>query len=154
MEKLLFLSKRARPDILTGVAFLTTRVRKPYNDDDKKLLRILKYLSGMRDLVLTLEYDGTGTVKWWVDAEFAVHHSTKSHTGGMISMVRGSLSSVQNKQKLNMKSSTEAELFVVDDLMPQILWMHYFLEAQGMKVSDNVVHQYNQIAKKTEKNGI
>ena len=52
-----------------------------------------------------------------------------------------------------MKISTEAELVGVDDLMPQILWMRCFLEAQGMKISDNVVYQDNQNAMKLEKNG-
>ena len=43
------------------------------------------------------------------------------------------------------------ELVGGDDLMTQILWMRYFLEAQGMKVSDNVVYQDNQSAMKLEK---
>ena len=91
VTNLFLLYKRARPDILTGVVFLKTRVREPDKDDDKKLSRILKYLSGTRDLVLTLESDVTGSVKWWVDAAFAVHHEMKSHTGGMMSMGRGAL---------------------------------------------------------------
>ena len=153
VEKLLFLCKRERPDILTGVAFLTIRVREPYEDDDKKLSKILKYLIRTRDLVLTLESDDTGRVKCWVDAEFAVHHDMKSHKCGMISMGRGALYSTSNKQKLNTKSSTKAELVGVYDLMPQILWMRYFLEAQSMKVSDNIVYQDNQSAMKLEKNG-
>ena len=37
VDKLLFLCKQARPDILTGVDFLTTQVREPDKDDDKKL---------------------------------------------------------------------------------------------------------------------
>ena len=86
VAKLLFLCKQARLDILTGVAFLTTRVRKPNEDDGKKLSRILKYLSGTRDLVLTLESNLTRTVKWWVEATFAVHHDMKSHTVKMITM--------------------------------------------------------------------
>ena len=45
----------------------------------------------------------------------------KIHTGGMVTMGRGALYSASNKQKMNMKSSTEAELVGVDDLMPQIL---------------------------------
>ena len=77
----------------------------------------------------------------------------KSHTGRMMSTEQGALYSALSKQKLNTKSSTEAEQVGVDDLMPQILWMHYFLEAQGMKVSDNTVYQDNQIAMKLEKNG-
>ena len=68
-------------------------------------------------------------------------------------MGRGALYSASNNQRLNTKTSTKANLVGVDDLMPQILWMHYFLEAQGMKVSDNVVYQDNQNAMKLEKNG-
>ena len=37
VAKLLFLCKRARPDIQTAVAFLSTRVKKPDQDDIKKL---------------------------------------------------------------------------------------------------------------------
>ena len=151
VAKLIFLCKRAQPDILTGAAFLMMRVRDPDEDDDKKLSRILKYLSGTRDIVLTLESDGTRTVKWWVDAGFAVHQDMKSHTGGMMPMGRGALYFASSKQKLNTKISTEAELVGVDDLMTQILWMQYFLEAQGMKVSNNVVYQDNQSAMKLEK---
>ena len=68
-------------------------------------------------------------------------------------MGRGALYSALSKKKLNTKSSTEAELVGVDDLMPQILWMCYFLVVQGMKVSDNVFYQDNQSAMKLEKNG-
>ena len=62
-------------------------MREP--DKDKKLSRILKYISGTRDLVLTLESDGTGTVKWWVDAAFEMHHNIKSQTGVIMSMEQG-----------------------------------------------------------------
>ena len=75
MAKLLFLCKWVRPDILIVVAFLATRVREPDEDDDKKLLRILKYISGTRDIVLTMESNGTGTVKWWVNAALSHKHT-------------------------------------------------------------------------------
>ena len=42
-------------------------------------------------------------------------------------------------------------MVVLDDLMPQILWMHYFLEAQGIKVSDYIVYQDIQSAMKFDK---
>ena len=79
--------------------------------------------------MLTLESDGTGIVKWWVEAVSAVHHNMKSHTSGMMYTGRGALQPPPNKHKLNTKISTEAELVGVDDRMPQILWMRYFLEA-------------------------
>ena len=71
--KLLFISKRARPDIQTAVAFLTTRVRGPDVDDYKKLTRVIKYLRGTINLNLTLEADDAHIVKWWIDAAFATH---------------------------------------------------------------------------------
>ena len=95
----------------------------------------------------TLGSNGTGTVKWWADAKFLVHHDMKSHTSGMVSMGRVALYSASNKQKLNTKILIEADLVGVDDLMSQILWMQYFLEAQRMNIYDNVVYQDNQSAK-------
>lgn len=51
------------------------------------------------------------------------------------------------KQKLNTnKSSTEAELVGVNDVIPQVLWTRYYLEAQGFTVSDALVYQDNQSA--------
>ena len=54
--QLLFLS-RVRRDIQTAVAFLTTRVKAPDEDDWGKLKRILKYLFGTHFLKLTLSAD-------------------------------------------------------------------------------------------------
>jgi hypothetical protein len=53
VAQLLFLS-RVRKDIQTAVAFLTTRVKHPDEDDWGKLKRALKYLKGTRYLKLTL----------------------------------------------------------------------------------------------------
>jgi hypothetical protein len=33
----------------------------------------MKYLRGMHTLPLILSANGTGILKWWVDAAFAVH---------------------------------------------------------------------------------
>jgi hypothetical protein len=73
VAKPLFATKRARPDTCTSVSFLTTRVRRPDRDDWKKLAHLMKYLRGTRRLPLILIADGSGILKWWVDASFAVH---------------------------------------------------------------------------------
>ena len=86
VAKLLFLCKRARPDIQTAVAFLCTRVKGPDSDDYKKLTRVMKYLRGTSDMPLTLEASDMHVMKWWVDASFAVHPDMKSHTGGVLSL--------------------------------------------------------------------
>ena len=103
--------------------------------------------------MLTLESDESGTLHWWVDAAFAVHHNMQSHTGGMLSLGKGAVFSTSTKQKSNTKSSTEAEFVGVDDLMPQILCTKLFLIAQGFFVTDNVIYQDNESAIKLENNG-
>jgi nicotinamide mononucleotide (NMN) deamidase PncC len=46
VAKLLFMCKRARPDIQTAIAFLCTRVKGPDNKDYKKLGQVMRYLQG------------------------------------------------------------------------------------------------------------
>jgi hypothetical protein len=153
VAKSLFLCKRARPDVQTPVAFLCTRVKQPDEDDYKKLKRIIQYLRLTRNLFLTLEADNLSVVKWWVDASYAVHADMRSHTGATMSLGKGAIFGTSTKQKLNSKSSTEAELIGVSDVMSQILWTMYFMTAQGYPLEDNVVYQDNQSAMLLEKNG-
>ena len=91
----------------------------------------MRYLNGTQDLYLTVEVDDKGIIEWSVDAAFAVHSDMKSHTAGTMSMGNGSLISRSSKQKLNTKSSTEAELVATDDMSGHIMWTKYFLEEQG-----------------------
>ena len=42
--QLLFFAKQGRPGLLTGVEFLTTRLKYTGNDDYKKLQQVVKYL--------------------------------------------------------------------------------------------------------------
>jgi hypothetical protein len=151
--KALFACKRARPDIHTAVTLLCTRVKSPNQSDWKKLVRMLEYLHGTRDDILILGIDDISVMKWYVDASFAVHPDFKSHTGACATMGTGSPMSMSRKQKLNTRSSTEAELVAVDDAMNMILWTKLFLEEQGYKIKENILHQDNKSAILLEKNG-
>jgi Reverse transcriptase (RNA-dependent DNA polymerase) len=142
--KLLFLCKRARPDLQLTVAFLTTRVKGPDTDDYKKLRRLMQYLRGTKSMPLTLEADDTRVIKWWVDASFAVHPDMRGHTGGVMSMGKGAAYGTCGKHKLNTRSSTEAEIVSLYDVLPQVIWTRNFLEAQGYQVRDSIVHQDNK----------
>ena len=153
MAQLLYLSKRARPDLQTAISFLCTRVQQPDIDDYKKLNRCLAYLRKTKDMTLTLEADKTGDIRWWVDASFGVHPDLRSHTGATMTLGRGCPMSLSLKQKLNTRSSTEAELVGVNDAMGVILWTRMFLESQGVPIKDNVVFQDNQSTMKLQNNG-
>jgi hypothetical protein len=113
--KLLYVATRARMDILLPVCFLCTRVSKATEEDERKLKRVLEYLKGTLDLGYTIGADDLGKMRTWVDASYAVHPDMRSHTGGVISFGNGGLICKSSKQKLNTKSSTEAELVGASD---------------------------------------
>jgi hypothetical protein len=71
--KLLYLAKRARPDILTMVCFLCTRVQEGTDEDRKKLYRVLGYLKGISNTCLRLKPNGILKVEALIDAAFAGH---------------------------------------------------------------------------------
>ena len=154
VAKCLFATKRARPDISTAIAFLTTRVKSPDEDDWKKLVRLIRYLRGTPEMPLILKADDVAVIKWWVDGAHGVHPNMRGHTGGCVSLGFGCPITGSNKQKLNTGSSTETELVGVSDWLPMIVWTNYFMQAQGYETHDSIVYQDNQSAMLLEKNGM
>ena len=100
-----------------------------------------------------MKADDLWVIKWWVDASFGVHPDFKSQTGGVMSMGSGALQTIARKQRLNSRSSTEAELIAVDDAVTAIMWTRMFMEAQGYDIERNVLYQDNKSAIILEKNG-
>ena len=82
--KLLYLAKRARPDILTVTIFLCTRIQEATVEDQKKLMRVLGYLSGTQEVTLILRATKRPVVTAYVDAVYAIHNESKSHSGVII----------------------------------------------------------------------
>jgi hypothetical protein len=82
--KLLYLAKRARPDVLTAVIFLCTRIQEATCEDREKLKRVLGYLKGTAERKLFLHTQKEKKIVAYVDAAYAVHNDSKSHSGVMI----------------------------------------------------------------------
>jgi len=135
-------SSSTRQDIQTTVAFLCTRVREPNTDDYKKLTKVMQYIRNTKNMTHTIKPDDEA--KWWVDSSYAVHPYMKSHTVIYMTLRKGALYTASCKQKLNTKSSTEAELVAVDDAMGQVLWTRHFLAAQGHHVPTTTIYQDNK----------
>jgi hypothetical protein len=153
IAKGLFACKRARPDIHTAIAFLCTHVKHPTTEDWEKLLRLLKYsINGSQKDKLVLGAQDL-SVKWYVDASFAVHPDYKSHMGSVMTFEHGAAQTICRKQKLNTRSSTKTELLGADDATTMILWTHLFMMAQGYSVRANIVYQDNKSAILLETNG-
>ena len=70
-----------------------------------------------------------------------------------MSLGLGGIVCKSTKQKLNTKSSTEAELVGVSDYLPNTMWVKMFLEAQGYAVEQSFLEQDNESAIKLERNG-
>ena len=149
----MILCKRGRQDIQPGIAFLATRTTEPNEGDWAKLVKIMNFLKATQNEVASMSADDTQSIKWYVDAAFAVHKDFKSHTGATMSLGNGIICSMSTKQKVNTRSSTEAELVGVDDIISKVLWTKLFIEAQGHKVTTNVIYRDNTSAMKLEANG-
>jgi hypothetical protein len=141
--KLLYLSKRVRPEIQFAVSFLCTRVQIATDHDETKLLRVLQYLKSEPTLGLTLEMNEDVKINAFVDASYACHSDGKGHTGSNVTLGRGSILAECNKQKINTKSSTESELVGLSDASSSILFVRYFIIHQGYVVGPAIIGQDN-----------
>ena len=139
VAKLLYLAKRARPDCLTAVAFLATRVSRCDSDDLEKLARLIRYIRATKDHGLVLRIGEEGMkVKVLIDAAYGVHADGKSHTESCV--VIGGVGAVQ---QIVTKSSTEAELVGLSDSANQGLHVRIFLIAQGYEMGPINIYQDN-----------
>ncbi len=148
----LFLCKRARPDINPVIAFLTTRVKAPTEEDWKKLVRLMLFLRSTQTDCLILSAPENAKVMWYVDASFALHPDMRSHSGYVFTFGKGAIASSSRKQSLNTRSSTEAELVAADDAAGPMLWTQRFLQAQGFGLT-TIMYQDNKSAMLLEQNG-
>ena len=142
---LLYLSKRARPDCLTAVSYLATRGTKCDTDDVGKLVRLVRYIRGTREMGVVLRPGEIGVqVRLYVDASYGVHTDGRSHTGSCV--VIGDVGSVHcrsTKQQIVTKSSTEAELVGLSDSANQAIHIRDFLSLQSYRLGPIVVYQDN-----------
>ena len=145
VAKLLYLAKKCRPECLTAVAFLATRVTRCTEDDWEKLTRLLRYVNGTKErgIVLRAGKDGI-IVRVYIDAAYGVHADGKSHTGSCIVVGgTGAVHCKSGKQQIVTKSSTEAELVALSDSTSQGLHTRSFVMAQGYKCGPMTVYQDN-----------
>jgi hypothetical protein len=62
VEQLLFASTRSRKYIQTTIAFLTTRVKNPDEENWRKLRRLMRYIKGTINLPLIMRADSRNVI--------------------------------------------------------------------------------------------
>ena len=155
MAQNLFISKQGRQDIQPIIVVLCTRVQKPTEKDWSRLIRYMQWLHKTKDDTMTFRArKGLNTFEWYIDASFAVHPDFQSHTGGSRRFAgwTGCPINGSGKQKLNMDSSTTAELVAVHQLLPLVMWVPLFLAEQGYPTENNCIYQDNNSAILLERN--
>jgi hypothetical protein len=145
VAKVLYLAKRVRPECLTAVSFLATRVHACDVDDLAKLRRLHGYLKGTPHRGIVLRVGEHMSVTGYIDAAYGVHSdSGKSHTGCAIVIGEmGAVFAKSTKQKIVTKSSTEAELVGLSDTASQAIHLRNFVQNQGYETGPAVIYQDN-----------
>ena len=120
---LLYLAIMSRPDILYAVSHLSRQCKSPTQFDLNAINRVLYYIAGTYELGLKL-YSNEGVRLYaTVDASYACHDDSKSHTGCTLHIGRtsGSIITVSKKQSVTADSSTIAEFVATHVVCKEIM---------------------------------
>ena len=141
----MYLAKRTRPDTLTALSILATRVQTPDHIDRQCLDQVFKYINGTSELGLTFK-PTTMELHYWVDASYGVHADRRAHSGMMATLgyANAPMYVKSCKQKLHTRSSTEAELVALDDCFLHLLWLRQIIEFMGYPQNPAFVYQDNK----------
>jgi hypothetical protein len=131
---LLYLAKRVRLNKFTAIAFLGTRAQIAAVQDWEMPRRGVRYIDCSNDVSICLEARRSEVVLECAAASFAECKDYESHTAGVISLLcKGLLYVKSAKQELMSKSSMEAELIGISDMLPRVVWTRKSLVEQGYK---------------------
>lgn len=141
--QLLYVCTRVVPEALLAVNFLCTRVNKYVESDRRKLLRIVQYINGRKDIGVMLSCDQDIHVYVYADASYAPHSDARSQTGMVLRVGDSSIVCKSSKQKLVTKSSTEAELVGAVDSVQQLFPIRGLLNDLGVSCHKFLLMQDN-----------
>jgi hypothetical protein len=74
-------------------------------------------------------------------------------SGAVMTLGKGCIHTISTKQKVNSRSSTEAELISMDDIFSEVIWTKLFMKEQGCKIVEKTVYRDCTNAMKMEING-
>ena len=121
--------------------------------DCLKLKRVLSFLYSTLEDERTIGAASLTEILTWIDAAYAVHDNMRSHMGGLISLGTGVIHAKSSMEKINTKSSTEAEFVGCAEYLPYNIWFLHFMRAQGYEIKKNTIFQDNKSAILMERNG-
>ena len=122
-----------RPDIAFVVGLLGRYLSNPGSQHWKAAKKVLRYLQGTKDLMLTYQRTSLLDVVGFCDADFAGCIDDKKSTTGYIFMMAGGVVSWKSvKQTLTASSTMEAEYVACYEACCHAMWMRNFVSALGV----------------------
>jgi hypothetical protein len=166
---LMYAAISTRPDIAHAAHSLASRMQSPARRDLTAAKRVLRYLSGTRDIGLVFgsrNGDSLGDSRGrsplrmdvcaYADADWANDKRDRRSVTGWVAKLNGDVVSwAAKKQRVVALSTCEAELYAEAASMQEVLWLRGLMKELGLHVSTgSVVHGDNQSAISVTKNGV
>ena len=130
--KLLYLANCTRPDIAAATSHLSRFMSKPTQLHWVQAKRVLRYLSGTKDLCLTYSGDVSTDPIFWQDASYADGHERKSRTGLVAMMCGGAVLWAVRLQPTTALSTVEAEYMALAAAAQECGFLRQLLMSLGI----------------------
>ena len=122
-----------RPDIAFAVGVLGRYLNDPGRQHWQAAKKVLRYLQGTKDLMLTYRQTNILDVVGYCDSDFAgCIDDNKSTTGYVFMMGGGAVSWKSVKQTLTASSTMEAEYIACYEASCNAVWLRNFISALGI----------------------
>jgi hypothetical protein len=142
---LMYLARFTRPDILFAVSYLATKSAQPSEADMKKAQRIVKFIAGTKDRGIVFDARVKLEPKFYADASHALYHDGHGQAGIIITLGSAPVLSRSFKIKAVTRSSSESELYALEEISTYVIWYHQLLnDLQLYFTKPSIVFQDNQ----------
>jgi hypothetical protein len=151
---IMYIAKRTYPELLPICSFLATRVNVANISNWEVALSMLQYVKHDVDTHHLVFRPTSLDVVGCSDASYACHDDGKSRTGGCVGFPGAFFIFISIKQSIVTKSSTEAELVAINEVVDYLVWMEALLLELGFASSSPpLLHQDNRSAIILSENG-
>jgi len=126
-----------RPDLAFIIGMLGRFQSNPGMDHWKVVKKVLRYLQGTKEYMLTYKRTENLEVVGYSDADFAGCVDTNKSTSGYVfTLANGAISWKSSKQSLTAASTMQAEFVACYEAVGQAVWLKGFIP--GLRVVDSI----------------
>ena len=120
-----------RPDISFAMSLLSQHCENPTMRHWNGVLQVMRYLKGTLDLGLKFENERGNNLSAFSDASYNLHHDAKGQGGYIVYHNENPISFWSGKQRVNGLSSTDDEIFALNECVRELKALVYTLNDMG-----------------------